>query len=213
MSLPPAFPLAWPTGIKRVRAASRKSMTFKAWTIPQARRQVLEEIGRIGKVATCVITTNLPTNLDGSISTTKSDAIADPGVAVHFVREGKPYAIAVDRYLRVSANLHALALVIESMRAITRHGSSSLFDAALGGFAALGSAVELAAPWWTVLGFTAPPTLHDAKNAARQLQVDNHPDRARDEAERVIRTELAMSLSAALRDANAAAERGEIRHA
>ncbi|HVI00888.1 MAG TPA: hypothetical protein VM869_19360 [Enhygromyxa sp.] len=131
------YPLAWPIG--RPRSQSIRSK-FKGWSVAGARDRLLAELARFG-AADIAITSNVELRIDGLPYSGRREP-DDSGIAVYFKRAGKPYCMAVDRYDRVADNMHALALVIESYRAIERHGGATLLEQATFGFMALGPAPE-----------------------------------------------------------------------
>lgn len=63
--------------------------------------------------------------------------MADPGVAVYFSLRNRPMAMARDAYYDIAQNLRSLALAIEYMRGLERHGGSIMMERAFGGFTAL----------------------------------------------------------------------------
>ena len=81
----------------------------------------------------------------------------DSGVAVYYQWRGKPFVIACDQYEKCWENIRAITKTIEAMRAIDRHGASSLLERAVSGFSALPPASGPIAPeppkppWWEVL--------------------------------------------------------------
>ena len=73
----------------------------------------------------------------------------------------------------VADNIHAIALAIEAMRALERHGTPQLLEAAFRGFAAL-PAPATAVSWRDVLGDCR--TLEAAEHAYRTKAREAHPD-------------------------------------
>ena len=71
---------------------------------------------------------------------------SDPGVAVYFVRKGKDFCIACDKYDDVKSNIRAIGLALEGLRAVERAGVTELLDRAFQGFAKLPSAIVTTAP-------------------------------------------------------------------
>ncbi|MGB1215516.1 MAG: hypothetical protein ACPG4X_19255, partial [Pikeienuella sp.] len=85
----------------------------------------------------------------------------DPGIAVYFTWKKRPYVMARDLFDRAEDNLRSLALAIEGMRQMQRHGGSHMMEKAFSGFAALpppdapinmGGPDALPRPWNDVLG-------------------------------------------------------------
>lgn len=177
-----AYPLHWPLGARRT--ASPHGSQFKT-SLPQALRNVQDELRRFGKDTGCpvsavVISSNV---------TLGAERPADPGIAVYFRWDGMDACIAVDKYTRVECNLQAIAKVIEAERAKARHGGLNIVRATFRGFTALpppkGPDGQLAAPWWVVLGLpSAREPLSAAEDAYRRLVKETHPDRAGGDAGR-----------------------------
>ena len=127
------FPLQWPTGMLRTPPAQRERSRFKV-TVFEAVFDLKRELDLMG-ARHVVITSDLPTKQDGSPYSTGS--CDDPGVAVYFVLHGAERAFACDRWDRPAANLRAVGLTIQSLRAIERWGSAGMVTQAFAGFAAL----------------------------------------------------------------------------
>lgn len=191
-----AHPLCWPVGWKRTAEAQRRYGHFgkkvtkagRSWasredlTVNEAVHRVLAELQRmaIGR-DDVVISTNVPTRLDGL---PRSDARRplDPGAAVYW-RElgGSRRCIAIDQYTTVEDNLAAIAATLDAMRAIERHGGAAILDRAFEGFTAL-PAPGAAREWWEVLGVLRTAGVDECRAAYRQLASVNHPDRGGDPA-------------------------------
>lgn len=174
-----AWPLHWPHGMPRTKARTGDRFNTAVGT---AVRNVMDELRRFGndsgiKVESIVVSSNV---------TLTDQRPADPGVAAYFRWDKIDCAIAVDRYNRVEANLQAIAKVIEAERTKLRHGGLNIVRAGFRGFAALppptGSDGQIAPPWWSVLGFTAAPSITEAEARYRQLVKELHPDKGGDPA-------------------------------
>jgi hypothetical protein len=83
-----------------------------------------------------VVSTNVPTRRDG-LPYADAREPADPGVAVYFTHGKRQLVIACDSYSTVRANMRAVGATVEALRAIQRHGATSLLERAFTGFAAL----------------------------------------------------------------------------
>lgn len=176
-----AYPLHWPLGFPRTK--SRQPSRFKT-TLPSAINNVEEELRRFGSdtgkpVRDVVISSNY------SLTTRQP---ADPGVAVYFTWDGIEVCIPADRYPAIEDNLQAVSKIVESHRAIMRHGGFNLVRAAFRGFAALpppnkDSSGELPKPWWQILGVPEGATVEQAKTAYHRLVKEAHPDRGGDAAQ------------------------------
>lgn len=196
-----AYPLHWPEGWKRTTPGARDDGRFGKrehrhgssyaslvnLTVADGIKRVLAELEHLQvRRDDLVISTNLPTRLDGF---PRSDAAnpADPGVTVWWcTRKGQPRCMACDRYTRVADNLAAIAASLEAMRAISRHGSAEILDRAYTGFTALpapdvitlGAAIR---PWRDVLGLTSfERSLQAVEDAYRRLASQYHPDKHQD---------------------------------
>ncbi|WP_447724560.1 J domain-containing protein [Sphingomonas koreensis] len=168
-----AYPLQWPAGWPRAR--SRKVAPFK---VPpqQARREMLEELSRLG-ARDVIVSTDQPLNRDGSTSLVRR-YIADPGVAVYFKRKGRDVVLACDQYGEIHDNMRAIGKTAEAMRGIERWGASDMLDRAFTGFEALPAPEQ----WWQVLGLGEHATLDQIKAAYRSLAAKAHPDQGGSDA-------------------------------
>jgi hypothetical protein len=165
-----AFPLTWPEGWPRT--ASRVSASrFGDWTVFTATEQLLDELRRLG-AKNAVISTSIPLRRDG-IPYSRPPVDGDPGVAVYFSRKGAALCVPCDRYLDVADNIRAVTLAIEAMRALERHGTPHMLEAAFKGFAAL-PASAARVMWRDVLGDCR--TLQEAEIRYRDLARVAHPD-------------------------------------
>lgn len=102
-----------------------------------------------------------------------ADTPRDPGVVAYFTWEGEQMAIPCDRWLTVEQNVQAIALTLEAMRAMERHGAKHMIKAMFRGFTALPAPED----WRAVLFQTAGASLADAEAAYRAMARDAHPDR------------------------------------
>jgi len=167
-----------------------------------------------------VVSTDLPLKANGDFYANASNP-QDPGVAVYFTWKGTPYQMACDRFPRIWENVRAIALTIESMRAIERHGASHLLERAVSGFRALppgdGStpAAPPARPWWDVFGVAdvagtpaseiaanpdhvmRKPLLSMVETVYRQNVAANHPDKGGDPA---VMAEINLAIAAARKE-------------
>lgn len=198
MSAITAYPLTWPAGWRRTDAAFREEGRFGKrerrgsssyaslvnLTVADAMRRVLAELEAMGiRRDDLVISTNLPTRLDGM---PRSDAAnpPDPGVSVWWqTRKGVRQVMAIDRYRRVADNLAAIAATLDAMRAIERHGGAEILERAYTGFAALPAPpgaipATQARSWRDVLGLTSfERSLTAAEDAYKRLASQWHPDK------------------------------------
>lgn len=135
-----------------------------------------------------VISSNIPLRNDG-LPMSGRTAPTDTAIACYFKREGRPFVIACDHWLRTEQNMAGLAFVIQSLRTMERHGSPQLFEHALGGFKQL-AAHEANESWWRVLGVESDATPDTVAAARMRLLEQHHPDRGGDH-------ERAASINAA----------------
>lgn len=205
-----AHPLTWPEGWKRTAAGRREAgrfgkkergRAFQSLSINDGVQRVLQELERIGITRDdLVISTNVPTRLDGLPRSDKS-APSDPGVSVWWETKAGRRVMAIDRYDSVADNLAAIAATLEAMRAIERHGSAEVLERAYTGFTALEhKAADGKRSWRDVLfpnGAPSEITPELVSRHYRQLAALCHPDKpggshdamtelnqAKDEAER-----------------------------
>lgn len=214
------FPLQWPEGYKRTRAADRSKSRFGfrgsgQVSLVSARNHLLDELSRLGAV-NVVMTSDLPVRNDGlPYANGRSD---DPGVAVWFVLpdargNSRTTVFACDRWRSHAENMMAIAKSVEAMRGLDRWGMADVVERTMGGFTALPSgepAAPAKKPWRDVLfagdilfspGSPAlPPGLGRgdllvlAKHRHRALIKQHHPDVGGS-------AELAAEINAALADA------------
>lgn len=137
-----AYPLAWPAGWPRTPYHKRETShrfggSIHGLTFDRARRQLQDELGRLG-ARNVVISTNVPLRQDGNpyagAATARMD---DPGVAVYFTLRDRPLSMARDGYANIAANMRSLFLAIDGMRQLERHGGSYMMERAFSGFTAL----------------------------------------------------------------------------
>jgi hypothetical protein len=178
-----AYPLAWPEGWPRTPPAQRMDGDRKfhraggqSWTFAKARDALLEEIGRHG-VMTCVISTNFP--LDRRFLAVEGKRRPeDEGVAVYFQRKGRPIVMACDRYHDAEGNMRSLALALEALRQLERHGGGVMMERAYEGFTALPAPPR----WWQILGVAPDAGPAEIEAAYRAKAKAAHPDAGGSEA-------------------------------
>lgn len=168
-----AYPLAWPAGVPRTRSPDRSA--FGEVTIHRATQELIWEIERMrGRLP--VISTNLELRNDG-LPYSKQRAIADPGVAVYFMRNGRQMVFACDRWDRIEHNMRAITKTIDAMRGIERWGSTDLMERAFAGFEALPSpenAVVLTC--WQILDLEPGASEMEIERSYRAKAKLAHPD-------------------------------------
>lgn len=179
-----AYPLQWPMGWPRTETPTRArfgTRDARGWgvnkrSVANARDILLEEMRRIGVDSTysVVISTNMPTRKDG-LPYSNAKEPDDSGVAVYFTIDGDIKVIPRDLYDRVADNIYAIALVIQAMRLIERHGGETMLKAAMVGMRALPESGS-GAKWWEVLGMQPGDPPEEIKRSYRHLSALHHPD-------------------------------------
>jgi hypothetical protein len=172
-----AYPLTWPTDQARTPRAQRDRGQFKVG-MGIARDEMLRELGRMG-AKEIVVSTNVPLRRDG-LPYADAREPEDPGVAVYFTHGKRQLVIACDSYASVRANMRAVGATVEALRAIQRHGATSLLERAFTGFAALPPKGGGERPWHEVLGVPPGASLDQVKAAYRDLARRHHPDQGGD---------------------------------
>lgn len=178
-----SYPLQWPMGWKR--ASARKDSRFSTsrnkrsapLSVMDGVERVLIELDRMGYGRDdIVISTNVPTRLDG-LPRSGTKEPDDPGAAVYWrTRKGEHKVMAIDVYDRVADNLAAVAATLDAMRAIKRHGGAAILDRAFTGFTAL-PAPAAARSWWDVLEVSPRASNDEITAAYRRLRSLYHPDK------------------------------------
>jgi hypothetical protein len=175
MTTTTAFPLCWPAEWPRTDGYNRRAGTFKNCTMARSRDRLFTELTRI-RATDVILSTNVPLKLDGE---PRGDwrQPGDPGVAVYFHLRKKPLAMARDAYIRVEHNLNSLAMAIEFLRGLERHGGSTMMERAFTGFAALPDP-NRAVHWRDVLMLPADGPVFAAhiELAFKALARERHPD-------------------------------------
>lgn len=163
-----AWPLSWPQGWKRTsyRERSRFKTGFGA-----ARKHLFAELGRLG-ASKIILSTNIPLRNDGMPRANMRPDGGDAGVAVYFIRGGKPMVFACDKYVESCDNIYAIAKTIEAMRCIERWGASDMMERAFSGFKALSSGKE----WFDVLHCDPAASKEEIERYYRILAKQRHPD-------------------------------------
>lgn len=211
-----AYPLTWPAGWPR--STTLKSANFSkgerqyggntSWvrqrslSISDGLNRVLSELSKLGiDRQDIIISTNVPTRLDGMPRSGASEP-QDHGVAAYWQdSKGQKRVMAIDRYDRVADNLAAIAATLDALRAIERHGGGQILDRAFTGFTALPAPGSIAPHpddnWREVLGVPGCDDFAKANAAYLRLRSLHHPDKStgnKDEFYRVNRAIAAAEL-------------------
>lgn len=177
------YPLAWPMGWKRTKAAARRRAKFgtkkpmdykREMSMATACSRLMVEITRLGVIeGDAILSTNLRVRLDGLPYSDQREP-EDPGVAVYFRLVDQDRVLACDTWMRAADNVAAIAAHIEAIRAIDRYGVGTL-DQAFAGYQALPAKGET---WRTTLGFGPDdqPTPTAIEQAFRARAQSAHPD-------------------------------------
>ncbi len=204
------YPLCWPIGWDRT-ARRNYRRPFKGATFARGRDRLANELERLGAID-CILSTNVPLRLDGQPRgdiNLGSASIGDPGVAVYFTLKGRPMTMARDEYVGIVENITSLALAIEYLRGLNRHGGAAMMERAFSGFAALPAPGDRPS-CWIILGIDAvtPATLLDPADRARAINEAyrakarlRHPDAGGTNEQMA---ELNAAREEALREAGAA---------
>lgn len=169
-----AYPLAWPENWPRTETGRRKSHSPFSTTFDKARRDLLDELRRLG-ARNAVISSWLPLRQDGQ---PRADVarrrIEDPGVAVYFELRGRPMVMARDAYWNIHDNIRSIGLAIEHLRGLERHGGAVMMERAFEGFTALPP--PKARDHWAVLGIAPTKDYGAILHAFRTMAKTAHPD-------------------------------------
>jgi hypothetical protein len=154
-----AYPLAWPEGWPRTPTAKQvdgryhfKKVSWrdgqrKPYTFAEARDALVAEVRKLG-AAGAILSTNFVISNTTGLPRSDRRAPEDQGVAIYFTRNGKPLAMACDRYTRAEENMNSLRLALDAMRQLERRGGGLMAEKAFTGFAALPAPKR----WWEILG-------------------------------------------------------------
>ena len=101
----------------------------------------------------------------------------DTGASIQFELEGKNMVLAQDQYRYLIDNLRSLALALEGLRQVKRHGGDKIAERAFAGFEALPNPDE-DFNWRNVLGVgEGPCTYKEVERTYRTAAMTAHPDR------------------------------------
>ena len=193
-----AYPLAWPDGWPRTEA-SKRALSLPGGRGNQTWDKVVSHLTaelRLLAAGQVVLSTDQPIRRDGMPYAAKR-LIDDPGAAVYFRLGDRDLVMAQDRYRELLDNIRSLALAIEGLRQMRRHGGAYMMERAFRGFEAL-PAPETRPRWRDVLDLPAGiPTVEDIERAYRRRAKHLHPDRGGSD-------EAMSELTAALEEARAA---------
>jgi len=170
-----AYPLTWPSGRPRTPPGQRRPSQFYARGFGKTRDELVRELTRLG-AREVIVSSNVPTRGDGLPYANAAEP-TDPGIAVYFKRNGRPFVIACDTYDKTWKNLRAISLTAEAFRAIDRHGAGDMLEQVFTGFSALPPARAAEPSWWETLGVGPDASRQEVLDAHRALVLKHHPDR------------------------------------
>lgn len=190
-----AYPLSWPVHRPRTKAENRERANFhkkdkslnsyttkKKLSVSDAVSRLYKELGAYTKTGqsfrvpeeSIVISSNLKLRLDG-LPLSNQRQPEDPGVAVYFTLDDKPYCLPCDKWDRVEDNIAAVASHVAAMRGIERWGVGEAHDVYTG-FKAI--AERASGPsCWDVLNIEPTKNKADIDKAYKQLVKNCHPDK------------------------------------
>jgi DnaJ domain len=182
----PAFPLTWP--MNHPRAKHRRSAAFgkrkakdgygmRPITIAEAVKELGEQVRLIGGKR-LTISTNLELRPRDGLPYSQQRKPNDPGAAVYFFRNDKPFVLACDAWDIVEHNIYAISMHLEALRGQERWGVGSL-EQSLSGYELPSS--ECVRAWWEVLGVSRDASAEQIGDAYRNLVRQHHPDKGGDE--------------------------------
>jgi hypothetical protein len=149
------YPLKWPEGWPRQHGLHGELSGDRTgrWDLDRSFRRLENEIASI-PAKSVVLSSNWGSRVKENGPTMR----ADPGVAVYFVIGTDQLVMAQDAYRNGADNARSLAIAINGMRALKRHGGDMMMKRAFSGFAALPppSAGPIERQWWEVLGIKDP---------------------------------------------------------
>jgi hypothetical protein len=150
-----SYPLHWPDGWPRT-PGREYNWKLKRATNDSGYRDIREQVRMLGG-RDLVISTNLRERRGGGDIIDSRSSRDDPGVAVYFRRGQRQIVMARDAFTTVAQNLRSMALAIEYLRGLERHGGATMMERAFEGFAQLPppSSGPVERPWYEVLGFKA----------------------------------------------------------
>jgi hypothetical protein len=145
-----AFPLQWPGGWPRAKWRENDGRFHgRGFTMGRVRDDLINELRLLGATG-IVVSSNVPVKADGLLYA-DNKRLDDPGIAVYFKFKNKQMVMARDGFVSVTGNLRSLALAIEGLRQLERHGGSVMLERAFEGFLAIAPPGWMK-PWSEVFG-------------------------------------------------------------
>ncbi len=175
-------PLDWPIDKPRTPYTKRKRSAFGSShyvTMSIALSRLHEQIRITQKPKLqYAVTCNAPIGRRGQFVAIKNQPL-DVGVAVYFELFGKDREFTCDKWNRIEDNIVAIAKHINSLRGQDRWGVASQEQAFMGHMR-LPAPIACGQHWTVTLGLPPSASVEDIKRKARQLIMQNHPDRGGD---------------------------------
>jgi len=173
----PRYPLAWPEGWARAKT-HRNLGGHQNQTWHKVVTRLQDEFDNLG-ATDVVLSTNCKPRLDGTPSS--KGTVSDAGVAVYFTLKGKRLVMAQDTYWSVEDNMRSLALALEGLRQVQRHGGAVMLERAFTGFEALPNP-DAPVLWFHVLGVPEDASSDEIRRAHARAARACHPDQGGDDA-------------------------------
>jgi hypothetical protein len=120
-----------------------------------------------------IVSSNVPVKADGLLYA-DNKRLDDPGIAVYFKFKGNQMVMARDPFTSVAGNLRTLALAIEHLRGLERHGGKHMMEQAFSGFIAI-APPNWKKPWRQVFS-VKPDWQGDIKALYREKARERHSD-------------------------------------
>lgn len=202
-----AYPLQWPEGWPRTSnklngnqfsrpVRGESYVRRQPWTFAAARDSMLAELNKLG-ARDIVVSTNFQLNSYGEPSRNRG-VPSDQSIAVYFTFNKRPMVMASDRYFKAENNMRSIALAVDAMRQLERHGGGSMMERAFTGFAALPSP-DQKRHWSVILGVSPTATKEEVETAYKALAKRWHPDVAGEDGASVM-AEINYARDEALKD-------------
>ena len=162
-----AYPLQWPVSWPKTEPYQRGTPKFKT-TLPSALANLKRQIELMGGKG-LVLSSNYALG---------AESPKEPGVVAYFEWNKNQMAIPCDRWIRIEANVQAIALTVEAMRGMERWGAKHMINAMFGGFKALPQKTGGIQPH-VVLGLEekATYTPEEITAAYKRRAMTEHPDK------------------------------------
>lgn len=175
------YPLSWPDGWPRTPLEEQEDSKYRFrrpmnggsfWTLDAAVRALEAEVRKLGGEEIYITSNFRPSRSMGTISEDRGRP-KDQGVTVYFQLRNKAVVMAQDSHRRAEENLRSLALAIDALRQLERHGGGTMREKAFSGFAALPPPKTC----WQILGLGTGASEEAVQTAWRLLVHKHHLDK------------------------------------